>query len=110
MITMKKIAILGYSLISCLASCTNKPSEKDITRKLLSTYVCKESATVNDLKILKTEETESTGGPHIYRYTVSGEVEWPEGCRENGTSTPPGTKEKFNRLLTLYKAKNGDWE
>ena len=91
-------------------SCTSKPSEKDITNKLLEQYVCADAAQVNNLKILKTEETKSTGGPHIFRYTVSGEVEWPKGCTEKGTNTQPGTKERFERLLTLYKADDGGWE
>ena len=103
------------SSITCLVlfflySCSGKPSEKDITAKLLQQYVCAGAAEVNNLKILKTEETKSTGGPHIFRYTVSGEVEWPNGCTEKGTNTPPGTKERFERLLTLYKAEGGGWE
>ena len=106
----KGLPLLVILIVLFLLSCSSKPSKEDISRKLLSTYVCKENAKVNDLKILKTEETNSTGGPHIFRYTVSGEVEWPGGCKENETNTPPGTKEKFNRLLTLFKTGEGNWE
>ena len=108
---MKKICLYFLLLISIVQfSCSDKPTRDYITRKLLSTYVCKENAKVNGLNILRTEETKSTGGPHIFRYTVSGEIEWPNGCKERQGSTPPGTKEKFNRLLTLYKSGNGEWE
>jgi hypothetical protein len=102
--------ILFLVIFFALPGCSGKPSKEDITHKLLQQYVCADAAEINNLKILRTEETESTNGPHIFRYTVSGEVEWPKGCAENGTSTPPGTKEKFERLLTLYKSDDGRWE
>ena len=97
-------------LLDLLTGCHGNPSKEDITRKLLQQYVCADAAEINDLKILKTEETKSTGGPHIFRYTVSGEVAWPDGCTEKGTNTPAGTREKFERLLTLYKSSSGEWE
>ena len=73
-------------------------------------YVCAETAKVNNLKILKTKETESTGGPHIFDYTVSGEVEWPNGCKEMDKNTPAGTKEKFEKQVVLSKTEDGKWQ
>ena len=73
-------------------------------------YVCAETAKVNNLKILKTEETESTDAPHVFRYTVSGEVEWPEGCKETSTNTSAGTKEKFEKQVVLAKTEDGNWQ
>ena len=102
--------LLSAVLTVCLYSCSSKPSEKEISQKLLLDYVCRETAKVNHLKILRTEKTESTGQPTIFHFSVSGEVEWPTGCTEFGTNTPPGTKEKFERLVTLYETENGSWE
>ena len=101
---------IAVAALLTLIGCANKPSQKNIEKKLLQDYVCKETAQVNKLKILKTEETRSTGGPHVFTYSVTGEVEWPDGCKEMGTNTPAGSKEKFNRLVTLYKSADGGWE
>ena len=101
--------LLLFVVLFLAASCS-KPSKKDIERKLLLDYVCAETAKVRDLKILKTEETESTGGPHIFNYSITGEIEWPDGCKEPSTNTPAGTTEKFSRLLSLYKTEEGNWE
>jgi hypothetical protein len=106
----KSFFLLQVSLVICFCSCSNKPSEKDISKKLLLDYVCNNTAKVNDLKILQTEETKGTGQPHMFRFAVRGEIEWPNGCAEPGTNTPPGTKEKFERLVTLYKTDEGNWE
>jgi hypothetical protein len=103
------LCIISFTILA-ISGCADKPSQKDIEKKLLQDYVCRETATVNHIKILKTAETKSTGGPHIFTYTITGEVEWPGGCRDTSTNTPPGTKEKFNRLLTLYKSDDGKWE
>ncbi len=73
-------------------SWSGKPSEKDINKKILLEYVCAETAKVSDLKILKTEETGSTGNPPVFRYTVSGEVAWLDGCTEMGPNTTAGAK------------------
>ena len=96
--------------ILLLSGCASRPSEKDISKKILLEYVCNETAKVNDLKILRTEETESTGEPHVFRYSVRGVVEWPDGCTEMGTNTPPGTKEKIEKTVTLFKAEDGSWQ
>jgi len=97
-------------LLLLLAGCGSKPAQKDIEKKLLQNYVCSETAKVSRMKILKTEETQSTGGPHIFNYTITGEIEWPEGCTDKATNTPPGSKEKFSRIVTLYKSDDGKWE
>ena len=104
------LALPSLFLLLSIGSCTGRPSEKDISKKLLLDYVCNETAKVNGLKILKTEKTESTGQPPIFHFTVQGEVEWPDGCQEFGSTTPPGTREKFERLVTLYKTDEGNWE
>ena len=101
---------IAVAALLTIIGCANKPSQKSIEKKLLQDYVCKETAQVNNLKILKTEETRSTGGPHVFTYSATGEVEWPDGCKEMDTNTPAGTKEKFNRLVTLYKSADGEWE
>lgn len=106
---MKKI-ITSFSAIVLLYSCSGKPSDKDISKKILFEYVCNETAKVNGLKILKTEETESTDGPHVFTYTVSGEVEWPDGCKEMGTNTAAGAKEKFEKQVVLSKNEEGSWQ
>lgn len=107
---MVKVALFVAAATIFMTGCADKPTHEDIEKKLLQDYVCKETAKVNNLKVLKTEETKSTDGPHIFTYSITGEVVWPDGCKEMGTNTPTGTKEKFNRLLTLYKSDEGKWE
>lgn len=107
---MKPCLFISLLLVAALGSCNNQPSEEDIARKVLDDYVCKQTARINNLKILRTEKTASTGKATIFRYTIQGEVEWPGGCTEGGNKTPRGTKETFQRLITLYKAENGGWE
>ena len=104
------IVLVCLTSISLLYSCSGKPSEKDISKKILIEYVCAETAKVNNLKISRTEETESTGGPHVFNYTVSGEVEWPEGCKEMGTNTPAGAREKFEKKVVLSKKEGSNWQ
>ncbi|HVF80756.1 MAG TPA: hypothetical protein VM884_02440 [Flavisolibacter sp.] len=93
-----------------LCGCSGKPSEKDINKKLLQEYVCGETARVNNLKIVRTEKTESTGNPPVFRYTVRGEVIWPEGCAETGATAISGKKEKFTKVVTLIKTEEGTWQ
>jgi hypothetical protein len=93
----------------CLYACSGRPSEADISKKILLEYVCAETAKVGNLKILRTEETEGTDQAHVFRYTVAGEVEWPKGCTEMGTATAPGTKEKFEKLVVFAKTDEG-WQ
>ncbi|MDB5206024.1 MAG: hypothetical protein JWR72_1099 [Flavisolibacter sp.] len=101
---------LCFPLIALLTGCSGKPSKKDISKKILQEYVCAETAKVENLKILKTERTESTGIPPVFRYTVRGEVAWSGGCSERGTKTTAGTKEKFEKLVILYKTEECNWE
>jgi len=102
--------LICFISVPLFYSCASKPSGKDISKKILMEYVCAETGKVNNLKILKTEVTESTNGPHVFRYTVSGEVEWPDGCKEMGTNTSAGTKEKFEKLVVLSKTEDGNWQ
>ena len=91
-------------------SCKSKPSEADISKKILLEYVCPENAKVNNLKVLDTKKTESVFGLPALQYTVSGEVEWLNGCDEAFGNLPAGYKEAFDRkTVTLVKTDNG-WQ
>ena len=91
-------------------SCKSKPSEADISQKILFEYVCPENAKVNNLHILDTKETESIFGLPALQYTVSGEVEWSKGCDEAFGNLPAGYKEAFDhKTVTLVKSDNG-WQ
>ncbi len=73
-------------------------------------YVCPETAKVHGLKILNTNDAESVAGYKGYQYTVSGEVEWKDGCTDYGTRIAPGFVEKFeNKSVTLIKNEEG-WQ
>ena len=88
----------------------NTPSNKDIEKKILIEYTCAETAKVNSLEIVKSSPTTSLFGFKGYEYIVSGEVEWPTGCTEFGTSLPSGYKEKFdNKRVVLIKGEEG-WQ
>jgi len=97
-------------LAATFVSCSSKPSDKDIQKKALLEYVCNETAKVNDFKVLRTQQTEGMSGDPVYQYTISGEVEWPDGCKEMGTNTAPGAKEKFEKTVSLYKDEDGNWQ
>jgi len=73
MMTKSAFFIL-IAVITVVVSCSGKPSDAEIKKKLLQEFVCAANAKVNDLKILKTEETESSPDTHIFKYTVRGEV------------------------------------
>lgn len=93
-----------------LFGCKNKPSDKDIAKKILIEYTCAETAKVNSLEIVKSSPTTSIFGFKGYEYIVSGEVEWPTGCTEFGTALPAGYKEKFdNKRVVLIKSDDG-WQ
>jgi hypothetical protein len=104
-------------LSSCLlfaiiffCSCKSKPSQEDISKKILFEYVCPENAKVNNLKIINTKKTESLFGLPALQYTVSGEVEWSRGCDEAFGNLPAGYKEPFdNKIITLVKSDDG-WQ
>ena len=101
-------ALVIIAIIFC--SCTGKPSEKDITHKILLEYVCPENAIVDDLKIINLEETQSLLGLPALQYTVSGEIEWTNGCNETFSNMPPGYKEAFReKKITLVKV-NDNWQ
>ena len=89
---------LFMSLVILFSSCSSKPSDKEIKAKLLSEYGCADKAEVKDMKILSTKETKGTDIKHVYQYTVSGEIEWPQGCNEAGHQNTPGSREAFEKL------------
>lgn len=96
-------------LLTALVGCTARPSEDVIKQKILSAYACDEEAIINDLKILRTEETKSTGGPHVFTFSVQGTVEWPKGCTTTGSNILAGAKEKLEKTVTLTETDDG-WQ
>ena len=106
---MKKLMLWVLPLTALFCSCSGKPSEKEITEKILMEYICADKAKVDGLKILNTEETKNLIGKPAYRYAVTGEVEWPEGCTEFGSRLEPGRKESFEKTVTLSKGDDGEW-
>ena len=102
--------ITGAVLISfVLYSCSGKPSEKAIGKRVLMEYICPEKASIEDLKIINVEETTTFIGTKAWRYTVTGSVLWPEGCREFGSGLQPGAREPFQKTVTLAKGDDGEW-
>lgn len=97
------------TLLMAVAGCTAKPSEDVIKQKILSAYICGEEASIDDLKILKTEETKSTNGPHVFTYAVQGTIEWLNGCTTMGSNILAGTKEKIEKTVTLTETEKG-WQ
>ena len=105
-----KFLFLCFFSIIFLCSCSSKPSNADIEKKVLLEYVCPETAKVNGLTIVSTKDAESIMGMKGYQYSVSGEVEWKNGCNEFGTGIAPGFTEKFeNKSVTLIKTEEG-WQ
>lgn len=98
-------------LVAFLCSCGGgKPPDSEIKKKILMSYVCNETATVNNLTIHETKDAESIGGNKGYEYVVSGEIEWKEGCREFGMNAEPGRTERFeNKRVFLIKGDDGKW-
>ena len=108
--TKAKSLFLFLIVTISFSACSGKPSEQDIKDKILLGYLCPESARVNDLTILKTEETKGTDNPHVFTYSVRGEIEWPDGCKLMGSGIQAGTKEKIEKTVTLTKSGNGRWQ
>lgn len=107
--TIKSAAVICVSIL--FAACSSKPSASDIKRKVLLEYVCYETAKVNNLEVIEEKDAQALSGNEAYEYVVSGEVEWPSGCREFGTGIPVGGKEKFNKKsVFLVKTDKGDWQ
>lgn len=108
---MKSIFISSLMFITLtFFGCKSKPSEADISKKILFEYVCPENAKVNNLKISDTKETESLFGLPALQFTVSGEIEWLQGCDEAFGDLPAGYKEAFDhKTVTLVKTDNG-WQ
>lgn len=101
----KQYLLYGFgSLLFC--SCSTKPSEADIKRKIVLDYSCPETVEVNRITINSLKESTSFIGLKGYECTVSGEVSWKDGCNEYGSFHPAGFIEKFeNKKVILI---NGD--
>ncbi len=105
-----KLLSICSLFIIFLYSCSSKPSNADIEKKVLLEYICPETAKVNNLKIESSKDAESILGMKGYQYTVSGEVIWKDGCNEFGSGIAPGYTEKFaNKSVTLIKTDQG-WQ
>jgi|ADGO01.1.fsa_nt_gi hypothetical protein len=91
-------------------SCSSGPSADEIKKKILLNYVCRQTAKVNNLEVLEQKETKTMFGGKAMELLVSGEVEWPDGCKALGARVGPGYKEKFQRKVFLSKLENGRWE
>ena len=104
---LKRFSFYIFSAL-LLCSCSKKPGEADIKRKIVLDYACPETVQVNSLKITRAKETTSFIGLKGYEYTVTGEVFWKDGCNEFGHSLKPGKKEKFdNKIVILIKGDEG---
>ena len=99
--------LLLFSVV--LHSCSGKPSEKEIGKKVLMEYICPEKAKIQSMQIVNVQETTTFIGTKAWRYTVTGEVAWPEGCSEFGSGLQPGAKEQFQKTVTLAKGDDGEW-
>ena len=100
----------GLLLLLFTVACKSKPSEKDIKKKILLDYICAETANVNDMRIVNTKDAEGIFGNKGYEYTISGEIQWANGCREFGSGLPPGHTERFeNKRVFLIKGNDGKW-
>ncbi|MBS1563302.1 MAG: hypothetical protein JST39_02885 [Bacteroidetes bacterium] len=102
-----RCSIVLFSVV--LQSCSGKPSEKEIVKKMLMEYTCAEQAKVNNLKIISTEETTNMMGGKAWRYKVTGEVQWPEGCADFGSRLQPGYTQPFEKTVYLSKGEDGNW-
>lgn len=104
---------ISYALIMCiliLSSCSSKPTEADITKKIAIEYVCPESIKLNNLTVSDGKEVKTFAGFSAYEVTVSGDAVWTKDCHEFGTGIPAGYKEKFtNKHLVFVKGEDG-WE
>jgi len=105
---MPKRFLLYVLIATFLSSCSNKPADEDIKRKIVLDYACPESVQVSSMQIAGVKETTSFIGSKGYEYSVSGEVLWKDGCNEFGSSLPAGFKEKFeNKKVILIKGDEG---
>ncbi|HVX25420.1 MAG TPA: hypothetical protein VHB70_03705 [Parafilimonas sp.] len=103
------ITCLLFAAIS-ICSCKSKPSEEDITKKILLDYVCPENAKVDNLKILDRRETKSLFGLPALQYIVSGEIEWKNGCDEAFGNLPAGYKESFDHKTVILVKSDDGWQ
>jgi len=106
---MKRLIPVILLLSFILHSCTGTPSRKEIRNKILQEFICPGNATIEEMKIISTEEMTSYDGDKELRYTVTGEITWPDGCSDFGTGLQPGAKERFQKTVTLSRDDEGAW-
>jgi hypothetical protein len=99
------ILLFSYALYSC----SGLPSRKEIRNKVLQEFICPANATIEEMKIVSTEESIDYSGDKTLRYTVTGEVAWPGGCSDFGTGLHPGARERFQKTVTLSRDDEGVW-
>ena len=93
-----------------VTSCKGKPSDEQISKKVLMEYTCAETAKVISLQVVNSAETKTIMGGKALEYTVSGAVQWPKGCTEFGTGVSPGYTENFvNKRIFFAKTDEG-WQ
>lgn len=100
-------AVLVLSIL--FTACSSKPSVEEIKKKILLEYVCRESAKVSKLEVLEEKEKKTMFGGKGIEFLVTGEVEWPSGCKAFGARVGPGYKESFNKRVFMVKVDNG-WQ
>src|SRR5882724_4746076 len=61
-ITMKRLIPVILLLSFILHSCTGTPSRKEIRNKILQEFICPGNATIEEMKIISTEEMTSYDG------------------------------------------------
>lgn len=106
---MRNVYMVSLAM-AILVSCTTKPSEQDIRKKLLEEYVCPESAVIRHFEIVQHDEINSDKGERVQRYLVRGQVEWPGGCTDQGFDIPAGRQEGFEQTVFLTEDRNGRWQ
>ncbi|MBS1746041.1 MAG: hypothetical protein JST21_07725 [Bacteroidetes bacterium] len=102
---------LPYFLITVIITgCNKEPTSEDISRKILTEYVCPENARVEGLKIIKQTETQSLLGKPALQLIVSGEIVWQDGCNETFAVLSKGHKEAFNNINIMLIKEEGEWK
>jgi Na+-translocating ferredoxin:NAD+ oxidoreductase RnfG subunit len=107
---MHKFFILVL-IAGALTSCKRKiPAQDDIQKKLLTEFVCPETARIRHFEIVQHDEIKNATGNITHRYLVQGQMEWPSGCNDDGTVIPAGRQQSFEQTVFLTETKNGQWQ
>ena len=104
-------ALSAIFFASILSSCAHKvPAVADIQEKLLTEYVCRETAKLSHFEIVRQDETRSPSGHVVYRYLVRGVMEWPNGCSDEEREIPAGRQQGFEQTVFLTEGTDGRWQ